>query len=131
MTLRTTLGLVIPKGELVLQHLLTSNLLASGKIAMWYVQDLPERLIFLNGAPGSGKTKALDTVSAFSGVQNAISMSSVISQHRKIAPDALKSMSGLCGDEMACSALAASMRASPLGTRELIVDGFPRSDAQV
>lgn len=94
-------------------------------------QDLPERLIFLNGAPGSGKTKALDTVRASSGIQNAISMSSVISQHREMAPDALKSMSGLCGDEMACSALATSMRASPLGTRALIVDGFPRSDAQV
>ena len=95
------------------------------------MQELPERLIFLNGAPGSGKTKALDTVRAFSGIQTAFSMSTIISQHNHMKSDSLKSMSGLCGDDSACSALASTIRVSPLGTRELIIDGFPRSDAQV
>lgn len=94
-------------------------------------EELPERLVFLNGAPGSGKTKALDTVRAFSGIETAYTMSTVISRHRKINADSLKSMTGLACDEAACSAVASTFRTTPMGTRDLILDGFPRSDAQV
>lgn len=95
------------------------------------MQELPERLVFLNGAPGSGKTKALDTVRAFSGIETAYTMSTVISRHRQIHTDSLKSITGLACDEAACSAVASTFRTTPMGTRDLILDGFPRSDAQV
>lgn len=95
------------------------------------MQELPERLVFLNGAPGSGKTKALDTVRAFSNISTALTMSSVIARHNKMNADTLKSMSGLAGDDAACSALAEAMRTAPTGPRELILDGFPRSESQV
>jgi hypothetical protein len=96
-----------------------------------YLQDLPKRLILLNGAPGAGKGTSLELVRRFSGIPTAYTMSSVIARHRNSNAASLNATSGLVDDAEVCEALVGALAGAPLGTKDVILDGFPRSRAQV
>ena len=91
---------------------------------------VPREVIWLNGAPGSGKGANLGFIRRIRGLSRAVTVSTMLENH----PDAqaVVRAGGLVSDELVGDALLAEAcdRARGAEHAGLIIDGFPRTEAQ-
>lgn len=91
---------------------------------------IPREVIFLNGPPGSGKGANLDFVKRIRGLTKAVTMSSMLAPNAEA--QAIIQEGGLVPDAIVGDALLTqAFHPDYTDKAGIIVDGFPRSEAQV